>query len=144
MVRVGGPERRMLDFFLLRVGCWCCGCWLLARPVVLRLSKDFLCARVRDLRSVARREAVISAEGGSPKMKNLMKAAIKRTIEIWPRMNPCVKVNEYVGSGLVGHTSCDIVNGKNWPSPLLLYSCHIMTAFFLFLDRVEIASVVEQ
>lgn len=111
MVRVGGPGRRMLDFFLLRGGLWdccdccwfwfwfwcwlwcCCWCWLPGRPDVLRLSRDFLCASVLDLRSVARMEAVTSAEGGSPKMKNLMKAAIRRTTEIWPRMKPCVNEN---------------------------------------------------
>lgn len=109
MVRVGGPGRRILDFFLFRVWFCCCGCWLLARAVVLKLSRDFLCANVRDLRSVARMEAVTSGEGGSPKMKNLMKAAIKSTIETCPRMKPWVKVNEYVGSGLVGHTSCDMI-----------------------------------
>lgn len=90
MVRVGGPERRMLDFFLLSGGL-CCWCWLLGRPEVLRLSRDFLCASVADLRSVARIEAVTSGEGGSPNMKNLIKAAIRRTTEIWPRMKPCVK-----------------------------------------------------
>lgn len=89
MVRVGGPERRMLDFFLLRAG-FCCGCWLLGWREVRRLSRDFLWASVLDLRSVARMEAVTSGEGGSPNMKNLMKAAIRRTTEIWPRMKPCV------------------------------------------------------
>lgn len=51
---------------------------------------DFLCANVRDLRSVARMEATTSGEGGSPKMKNLMKAASTSTTESWPRMRPCV------------------------------------------------------
>lgn len=102
IVRVGGPGRRMLDFFLLRGGfcggwfwvcCDCCWCWLPGRPDVLRLSRDFLCASVLDLRSVARMEAVTSAEGGSPNIKNLMNAAIRRTTEIWPRMKPCVNEN---------------------------------------------------
>lgn len=44
-------------------------------------SSDRLCANVRDRRSVARRAAVTSAEGGSPKMKNLMNAPIKITTD---------------------------------------------------------------
>ena len=45
MVRVGGPGRRMLDFFLLSIGGVCWACWLLLprRPMgVRRLSRDFL------------------------------------------------------------------------------------------------------
>lgn len=125
MVKDGGPDRNMFDFFLLRV--WGCEsrCRLLGRPDVLRLRRDFLCAKVLDRLSVARMEAVISGDGGSPKMKNLMKAAIRRTMEIWPRMKPCVNENlghgfsqiparklgqfmeigAYVGSGRIGHTS---------------------------------------
>lgn len=94
MVRVGGPERSMLDFFLLRLlGC-CSRCRLLGRPDDdRRLRRDFLCASVLDRLSVARMEAVTSVEGGSPNIKNLMKAAIRRTMEIWPRMKPWVKEN---------------------------------------------------
>ena len=101
MVRVGGPERSMLDFFLLRLlGC-CSRCRLLGRPDDdRRLRRDFLCARVLDRLSVARMEAVISGEGGSPNMKNFIKAAIRRTTEIWPRMKPCVKENLDIGSQL--------------------------------------------
>src|SRR5690242_13176440 len=87
IVKVGGLGRRMLDFFLLRVGCWP-ACRALASR---RLRRDFLWARVRERRSVARIEALTSGEGGSPKMKNLMKAAMRRTIESWPRMKPWVK-----------------------------------------------------
>lgn len=91
MVRVGGPERRMLDFFLLRGGpCWC-GLWFEGRRVIRRVRSDFLCARVLDLRSVARMEAVTSEEGASPKIKNFIKAAMRRTTETWPRMKPWVK-----------------------------------------------------
>ena len=50
-----------------------------------------LWARVRERRSVARNEAVTSADGGSPKMKNFMKAPRRSTMESWPRSRPCVK-----------------------------------------------------
>jgi len=50
-----------------------------------------LCASVLDRLSVARREAVTSGDGGSPKMKNLMKAPMRMTIESWPKRRPCVK-----------------------------------------------------
>jgi hypothetical protein len=33
-------------------------------------------------------EAVTSEEGASPKMKNFIKAAMRRTTETWPRMKP--------------------------------------------------------
>jgi hypothetical protein len=56
-----------------------------------RERRERLCARVRERRSVARREAVTSAEGGSPKMKNFMTAPRSRTMESWPRRRPCVK-----------------------------------------------------
>lgn len=61
---------------------------------VRRESKERLWARVRERRSVARREAVTSAEGGSPKMKNFMKAPRRRTMESWPRRRPWVKESE--------------------------------------------------
>jgi hypothetical protein len=83
----GGGFRSTLERFLFKV---CAGrdwdddvdC------VERRESKDRLCARVRERRSVARNEAVTSAEGGSPKMKNLMKAPMRITIESWPRRRP--------------------------------------------------------
>jgi hypothetical protein len=53
--------------------------------------RERLCARVRERRSVARREAVTSAEGGSPKMKNFMNAPRRRTMESWPMRRPWVK-----------------------------------------------------
>lgn len=56
-----------------------------------RERRERLCARVRERRSVARNEAVTSAEGGSPKMKNFMKAPIRITMESWPRRRPWVK-----------------------------------------------------
>jgi hypothetical protein len=58
---------------------------------VRRERRERLCANVRDRRSVARREAVTSADGGSPKMKNFMKAPRRRTMESWPRRRPWVK-----------------------------------------------------
>lgn len=42
-------------------------------------------------RARARAEAVVSGEGGSPKMKNLMKATMRITTESWPRRKPSVK-----------------------------------------------------
>ena len=56
-----------------------------------RVRRERLCARVRDRRSVARRAEVMSAEGGSPNMKNLIKAPMRITMESWPRRKPCVK-----------------------------------------------------
>jgi hypothetical protein len=80
----GGGLRRTLDRFLERD----CG----ARGVGGRRDRrERLWARVRERRSVARRAAVTSAEGGSPKMKNLMKAPMRMTTESWPRSRPCVK-----------------------------------------------------
>jgi hypothetical protein len=46
---------------------------------------------------VARRAAVTSGEGGSPKMKNFMKAPIRITMESWPRRRPCVKERLWCG-----------------------------------------------
>lgn len=54
------------------------------------MRRDLLCARVRERRSVARRAADTSGEGGSPKMKNLMKAPMRMTIESWPNSSPWV------------------------------------------------------
>ena len=39
----------------------------------------------------AREEAVVSGDGGSPKIKNLIKAPIRITTDSWPRRNPSVK-----------------------------------------------------
>jgi hypothetical protein len=80
----GGGLRRTLERFLVR------GCGV--RGVEGRRDRrDRLWARVRERRSVARRAAVTSAEGGSPKMKNFMKAPMRMTTESWPRRSPCVK-----------------------------------------------------
>jgi hypothetical protein len=65
--------------------------WVDEGVEVRRESRERLCARVRERRSVARMEAVTSAEGGSPKMKNFMKAPRRRTMESWPRRRPWVK-----------------------------------------------------
>ncbi len=65
--------------------------WIEDGVEVRRESKERLCAKVRERLSVARREAVTSAEGGSPKMKNFMKAPRRRTMESWPRRRPWVK-----------------------------------------------------
>jgi len=55
------------------------------------VRRERLCARVLDRRSVARRAAVTSGDGGSPNMKNFMKAPMSMTTESCPRRRPCVK-----------------------------------------------------
>jgi hypothetical protein len=55
-----------------------------------RDNNDRLWASVRERRSVARRAALTSADGGSPKMKNLMKAPMRMTTDSWPRSRPWV------------------------------------------------------
>jgi hypothetical protein len=66
----------------------CCVGW---RGLLLRMvRRERLCARVLDRRSVARRAAVTSGDGGSPKMKNFMNAPIRMTIESCPRSSPWV------------------------------------------------------
>ena len=81
-----------------------------------------LWARVRERRSVARREAVTSADGGSPKMKNFMKAPRRRTMESWPRRRPWVKESlgcqPCVIRGLGGRTRIPVWEGPAhllWP-----------------------------
>jgi hypothetical protein len=78
-----GGARRTLDRFLEREGC--------LGVEVRRERRDRLCASVRERRSVARRAAVTSGEGGSPNIKNLMKAPMRITTESWPRRRPWVK-----------------------------------------------------
>ena len=46
--------------------------------------------RLRSRRARARAEAVVSGEGGSPNIKNLMKQPIKITTESCPSRKPCV------------------------------------------------------
>lgn len=46
-----------------------------------KVRRDRLCASVLDLRSVARKAAVTSGDGGSPNMKNFMKAPMRITTE---------------------------------------------------------------
>jgi hypothetical protein len=75
----------MLDLCFFNVCVGCLGVEL------RRVSRERLCARVLDLRSVARRAAVISGDGGSPNIKNLMNAPIRITTESWPRRRPWVK-----------------------------------------------------
>lgn len=48
-------------------------------------------ARVRARRSEERCRARSSAEGGSPKMKNLIRRKMMRKMESWPRRKPWVK-----------------------------------------------------
>ena len=47
--------------------------------------------RLRLRKAWARLAAMVSGEGGSPKMKNLMKAPMRITMEIWPRRKPDMK-----------------------------------------------------
>lgn len=93
MVVSGGGLRSTLDRFLFSG----CEAWRAVVVVVVLLlllrsvRRERLCARVRERRSVARNAAVTSGDGGSPKMKNLMKAPMRITIESCPRSRPCVK-----------------------------------------------------
>ena len=66
MVR-GGGFRKICERFLLSA-CEGWRCW------ERRESRERLWAKVNERRSVARRAAVTSGDGGSPKMKNLIKA----------------------------------------------------------------------
>ena len=71
----GGGFRSTLDRFLFSAGVGC-------RAVELRkVRRDRLCASVLDRRSVARRAAVTSGDGGSPKIKNFMNAPIRTTTD---------------------------------------------------------------
>ena len=79
-----GPLRRTVDFFRLRV-------WPRRPSDERRLRSDCLCAKVLERLSVALKDAETSADGGSPKMKNLMKAARIKTTESCPTTRPCVK-----------------------------------------------------
>jgi len=83
VVSGGGLRRTELRFF----------CRVRVEDGVLerRERRERLWASVRDRRSVARSEAVTSADGGSPKMKNFMKAPRRRTMESWPSRRPWVK-----------------------------------------------------
>lgn len=53
-------------------------------------EKERLCSLALWLRARARFVAVVSAEGASPNMKNLMKAPIRITTDSCPSRNPCV------------------------------------------------------
>ena len=71
---------------------------------------EFWCARVRARRREERFRARSSSEGGSPKMKNLMKKNIRRAMESWPRRKPCVKERLRGSVGLPLH--CGGRNGR--------------------------------
>ena len=77
--------RRECVVLLERVRCWSVFWW----------------ARVRARRREPRWRARSSAEGSSPKMKNLMKKKRIRAMESWPRRKPWVKERLEEG-GLVG------------------------------------------
>lgn len=49
--------------------------------------------RARLLRRRARFAAVVSGDGGSPKMKNFMNAPMRMTTDSWPSRNPSVNDN---------------------------------------------------
>ena len=57
---------------------------------LVRLWRVFWWARVRARRREERFRARSSAEGSSPKMKNLMKKKMISAIENWPSRKPCV------------------------------------------------------
>ena len=70
------------------------------------MEKDFLCSPSRLWRARALVNAVVSGEGGSPKIKNLMKAPMRITTDSWPRRKPSVndslrKIGEH-GDQLIG------------------------------------------
>lgn len=84
----GGGFRKTEERFLFN-------CWVGWRGVLLRrVSRERLCASVLDRRSVALNAAVTSGDGGSPNMKNLIKAPMRMTIESCPRRSPWVKESE--------------------------------------------------
>ena len=83
MVVSGAEVRRTLEW--LRFRDWVGG---RAAPEFRRVKRDRLCASVLDRRSVARNAAVTSGDGGSPKMKNFMKAPMRMTIDSCPRRRP--------------------------------------------------------
>lgn len=64
-----------------------------------RWWREFLWASVRARRREERFRARSSSEGGSPKMKNLMKQNVMSAMESWPSRKPWVKDNL---RGLVG------------------------------------------
>jgi hypothetical protein len=93
----GGGFLRTLERFLFRV--WGGrGCEEDVDCVERRERRERLCARVLERRSVARKEAVTSAEGGSPNMKNLINAPIRITIDSCPSRRPWV--NESLHGGM--------------------------------------------
>ena len=65
--------------------------------------------RLRSRRARARAEAVGSGEGGSPKMKNLMKQPIRMTTESWPRRKPWVNERLVVYQHVIGYNKCSDV-----------------------------------
>lgn len=114
----GGGFRRMDDRFLFKG-------WEGWRGVEeRRVRRERLCASVRERRSVARRAAVTSGEGGSPKMKNLMNAPIRITMESWPRRRPCVKER------LVGCELGDLRTGLRDSRGFGLGEGHILCSHF--------------
>ena len=55
------------------------------------IENERLCPEEMLSRASARFAAVVSAEGGSPKMKNLMNAPMSMTTDNWPSKKPSVK-----------------------------------------------------
>lgn len=83
----GGGCRRILDDGILTSD-------LLALVGDELMEKDRLYPLSRFRRANARVDAVVSGDGGSPKMKNLMKAPIKITTDSWPSKKPSVNESE--------------------------------------------------
>lgn len=76
VVRRGGVRRTCEGERLLGVSC--------------KAAKEELMDMERFRWARARLAATVSGEGGSPKMKNLIKAPMSITTESWPRRNPSV------------------------------------------------------
>ena len=71
VVRRGGVRRRLEERLV-----W--SFWEVGEEL---MEIERLCARARLRRARARAEAVVSGEGGSPNMKNLMKAPMRITTD---------------------------------------------------------------
>ena len=82
MVSRGGLRRMLEDDLLLSSLC--------EADTAPLTENERLCSRARWLRARARFAAVVSAEGASPNMKNLMKAPIRITTDSCPSRKPCV------------------------------------------------------
>lgn len=89
-----GPPLLSSPFLMMLRECLCRSAGVvveLERVRCLSECSDCWWASVRARRSELRCSARSSADGGSPKMKNLMKKKMIRAMENWPSRKPCVK-----------------------------------------------------